>query len=165
MTVTSAQMTSVRAREERMDPPRHHHRRQAQRGAAGLLFVGTVIMCPVQAYKKQQLYITEDRWVCICLFVSKHALWHRIGADFVSCWVLFSGGFYVWPSLAEVNTRARRFVSAWMRHQKREESKLVHLLRVRIPSFSSQRIPPPPSFPSLFFSFFFNMQNKYNDVS
>ena len=41
-----------------------------------------------------------------------------------------SGGFYVWPSLAEVNTRARRYVSAWLKYQKREESKQVHLIRV-----------------------------------
>ena len=42
-----------------------------------------------------------------------------------------SGGFYVWPSLAEVNTRARRYVSAWIKHQKREESKQAHMMRVR----------------------------------
>lgn len=40
------------------------------------------------------------------------------------------GGKYVWPGLAEVNTRARRFVSAWIRYQKREETKLAYLQKV-----------------------------------
>ena len=43
-----------------------------------------------------------------------------------------SGGFYVWPGLAEVNTRARRYVSTWIRHQKREETKQAYLQKVCI---------------------------------
>jgi len=38
----------------------------------------------------------------------------------------------VWPGLAEVNTRARRYVSAWVRHQKKEETKLACLQKVRV---------------------------------
>ena len=41
------------------------------------------------------------------------------------------GGVYVWPGLAEVNTRARRYVSAWIRHQKREETRLAYIQKVR----------------------------------
>ena len=37
---------------------------------------------------------------------------------------------FIWPSLADVNTRARRLVSAWVKHQKREEQKQVHLMKV-----------------------------------
>lgn len=40
-------------------------------------------------------------------------------------------GQLVWPSLADVNTRARRLVSAWLKQQKREEQKQLQLLKVR----------------------------------
>lgn len=40
-----------------------------------------------------------------------------------------TGGHVVWPSLADVNTRARRLVSAWLKLQRREESRLAHLRR------------------------------------
>ena len=39
-------------------------------------------------------------------------------------------GMYVWPTLADVNTRARRLVSAWVKHQKKEEQKQVLLIKV-----------------------------------
>ena len=42
----------------------------------------------------------------------------------------FVGGYYVWPSLAEVNTRARRYVACWLKHQKKEEIKQAHIMRV-----------------------------------
>lgn len=41
-------------------------------------------------------------------------------------------GMYMWPTLADVNTRARRLVSAWVKHQKKEEQKQVHLLKVKL---------------------------------
>lgn len=41
-------------------------------------------------------------------------------------------GMYQWPSLADVNTRARRLVSAWVKNQKREEQKQMHLIKVSI---------------------------------
>ena len=39
-------------------------------------------------------------------------------------------GQYPWPSLAEVNTRARRYISAWIKQLRREELKQAHLLKV-----------------------------------
>ncbi|CAI8021600.1 Chromodomain-helicase-DNA-binding protein 7 [Geodia barretti] len=41
-------------------------------------------------------------------------------------------GMYLWPTLADVNTRARRLVNAWIKNQKREEQKQVHLLKERV---------------------------------
>jgi len=38
----------------------------------------------------------------------------------------------MWPSLAEVNTRARRLVSAWLKQLKKEEQKLAQLQKVSI---------------------------------
>ena len=42
-------------------------------------------------------------------------------------------GMFFWPSLADVNTRARRLVSAWVKNQKREEQKQLHLMKVKVP--------------------------------
>ena len=39
-------------------------------------------------------------------------------------------GQYPWPSLAEVNTRARRYISAWLKQQRKDELKQAHLLKV-----------------------------------
>ena len=44
--------------------------------------------------------------------------------------LLSFSGMYLWPTLADVNTRARRLVNAWIKNQKREEQKQVHLLKV-----------------------------------
>lgn len=41
-------------------------------------------------------------------------------------------GQLMWPSLAEVNTRARRLVSAWLKQLKKEEQKLAQLQKVSI---------------------------------
>jgi hypothetical protein len=46
--------------------------------------------------------------------------------------LLSFSGMYLWPTLADVNTRARRLVNAWIKHQKREEQKQVHLLKVSL---------------------------------
>ena len=46
----------------------------------------------------------------------------------------------MWPSLADVNTRARRLVSAWLKQQKREEQKQAQLQKVRFDSGLFQRI-------------------------
>lgn len=40
------------------------------------------------------------------------------------------GGFHSWPILADVNTRARRYVTTWLRHQRREEIKQQNIQRV-----------------------------------
>ena len=37
---------------------------------------------------------------------------------------------YVWPSLAEINTRARRLVNAFLKQQRREELRQVQLMKV-----------------------------------
>ena len=50
----------------------------------------------------------------------------------VPCLLSPSTGQYAWPTLADVNTRARRLVSAWIKHQKREEQKQVNLIKVSI---------------------------------
>ena len=47
-------------------------------------------------------------------------------------WWYCSTGLYAWPTLADVNTRARRLVSAWIKQQKREEQKQVNLMKVSI---------------------------------
>ena len=39
-------------------------------------------------------------------------------------------GQYPWPSLAEVNTRARRYISAWLKQQRRDEHKQAQLVKV-----------------------------------
>ena len=49
-------------------------------------------------------------------------------------------GQLVWPSLADVNTRARRLVSAWLKQQKREEQKQAQLQKVRLDRFISENV-------------------------
>ena len=39
---------------------------------------------------------------------------------------------YIWPSLAEINTRSRRLVNAYLKQQKREELRHAQLIKVRI---------------------------------
>lgn len=40
------------------------------------------------------------------------------------------GGVFIWPSLAEINTRARRLVNAYLKQQRREELRLAQLVKV-----------------------------------
>lgn len=42
------------------------------------------------------------------------------------------GGVFIWPSLAEINTRARRLVNAYLKQQRREELRLAQLVKVRM---------------------------------
>ena len=47
-------------------------------------------------------------------------------------------GMFAWPSLADVNTRARRLVSAWVKHQRREEQKQLHLMKVGMQHYTKR---------------------------
>ena len=37
----------------------------------------------------------------------------------------------MWPPLADVNTRARRLVNGFLKHQKKEEQRQIQLQKVR----------------------------------
>ena len=51
-------------------------------------------------------------------------------ACFIALIKLLTTGQYPWPSLAEVNTRARRYISAWLKQQRRDEHKQAQLVKV-----------------------------------
>lgn len=75
------------------------------------------------------------------LKIRKHQHLTLFSAHLLLYGVLYVGGYYVWPSLAEVNTRARRYVTCWIKHQKKEESKHVHLLKVWVVTVVSSAAP------------------------
>ena len=66
--------------------------------------------------------------VCLCVFIL-HLVYMHVYTSQSNVYDI-TVGQYPWPSLADVNTRARRYVSTWVKHQKREELKQAHLVKV-----------------------------------